>query len=96
MVCPRVLECSSRRTAREEDRGQCNRQDRINAYRDLSNSYIQIPAIKAMIAHRSGDPGWLRLRPPLLSLSAAEQADLARRLTALSATHPATGSGVPA
>ena len=71
-------------------------QDRINAYRDLSNSYIQIPAIKAMIAHRSGDPGWLRLRPPLLSLSAAEQADLARHLTALSATHPATGSGVPA
>jgi 4-hydroxy-tetrahydrodipicolinate synthase len=71
-------------------------QARINAFRDLSNSYVQIPAIKAMIAHRSGDPGWLQTRPPLLPLTTAEQADLARHLTAISISFPATGPGVPA
>jgi len=27
------------------------------------------PAVKAMIAHLSGDPSWLRVRPPLLSIT---------------------------
>lgn len=55
-------------------------QARINAYRDLSNSYVQIPAIKAMVGRRHGNPGWVRTRPPLLAVSAAEEADLVRRL----------------
>ncbi|MDP3195642.1 dihydrodipicolinate synthase family protein [Tabrizicola sp.] len=55
-------------------------QARINAYRDLSNSYVQIPAIKAMVGRRYGNRGWARTRPPLLPATAAEQADLARRL----------------
>lgn len=61
-------------------------QDRINAYRDLSNSYVQIPAIKAMIAHRTGDPGWARMRPPLVAMGAAEQADLAVKLGKIAET----------
>jgi 4-hydroxy-tetrahydrodipicolinate synthase len=67
-------------------------QARINAYRDLSNSYVQIPAIKAMVARRHGQPGWARTRPPLVPVTAAEQADLARRLDEIDALHP----GVPA
>lgn len=55
-------------------------QSRINAYRDLSNSYVQIPAIKAMIGRRHGHDGWARTRPPLVSTTASERADLARRL----------------
>lgn len=55
-------------------------QDRINAYRNLSNSYVQIPAIKAMVAHRHGAPGWRRTRPPLVPLGEADLADLHTRL----------------
>lgn len=67
-------------------------QARINAYRDLSNSYVQIPAIKAMVGRRHSDPGWVRTRPPLVAISAAEQADLARRLGEIDTLYP----GVPA
>ena len=61
-------------------------QARINAFRNLSNSYTQIPAIKAMVGYLTGDPGWRRLRPPLLGLSAAELADLREKLLAIGAT----------
>ena len=60
-------------------------QDRINAWRNLSNSYVQIPTIKAMVAHLHGDPGWTRTRPPLMPLSAVELAELAPQLAALTA-----------
>jgi 4-hydroxy-tetrahydrodipicolinate synthase len=65
-------------------------QARINAFRDLSNSYVQIPAIKGMIAHRSGDSGWRRTRPPLIPLTDSEYADLARKLVAISKPAEAT------
>lgn len=61
-------------------------QARINAFRDLSNSYTQIPAIKAMVAYRHGAALWTRTRPPLVGLSPAELADLKDRLTAIGAT----------
>lgn len=60
-------------------------QDRINAWRNLSNSYVQIPTIKAMVAHLHGDAGWTRTRPPLVPLSAAELAELGPQLAALTA-----------
>ena len=66
--------------APDQAAGVAAAQARINAYRDLSNSYVQIPAIKAMVGRRHGHPGWVRTRPPLLPTTAAEQADLARRL----------------
>jgi 4-hydroxy-tetrahydrodipicolinate synthase len=34
------------------------------------------PAVKAMVAHRTGDPAWLVVRPPLMPIGAAD----ARRL----------------
>lgn len=47
-------------------------QERINAWRDLSNAYVQLPTIKAMLARRRNHGGWTRLRPPLVELSQAE------------------------
>lgn len=60
-------------------------QARINAFRDLSNSYVQIPAIKAMVAYRHGAALWTRTRPPLVGLTPAELAALQDRLTAIGA-----------
>jgi 4-hydroxy-tetrahydrodipicolinate synthase len=61
-------------------------QARINAFRDLSNSYTQIPAIKAMVAYRHGSDIWTRMRPPLVGLTPAELAQLKDRLTAIGAS----------
>jgi 4-hydroxy-tetrahydrodipicolinate synthase len=47
-------------------------QARINAWRDLSNAYVQLPTIKAMLARRRNHSGWTRVRPPLVELSADE------------------------
>lgn len=48
-------------------------QARINAWRDLSNAYVQLPTIKAMLAKRRNHSGWTRVRPPLLELTEAER-----------------------
>ena len=47
-------------------------QERINAWRDLSNAYVQLPTIKAMLARRRNHAGWTRVRPPLVELGQAE------------------------
>jgi len=56
-------------------------QDRIIARRTLSNSYAQIPTIKAMIGAVAGDMGWARVRPPLLPIGEAAQAQVAAAMT---------------
>ncbi len=48
-------------------------QNKINAWRNLSNSFAQLPTIKAMVAKRRNDDRWLGLRPPLNPLSPTEQ-----------------------
>ncbi|WP_341487049.1 dihydrodipicolinate synthase family protein [Pararhizobium sp. A13] len=58
-------------------------QTRINAYRSLSNSYVQIPTIKAMVGLKNGNAAWGLPRPPLMALSAAERADLATKFAQL-------------
>lgn len=58
-------------------------QKRINAWRSLSNSYVQIPTIKAMLGLKTGNSAWNRVRPPLLPLDAAQLADLGPRFAAL-------------
>ena len=60
-------------------------QARINAYRELSVAYVQIPAIKAMVAFRHGATLWTRTRPPLVDMSPAQLADLKDRLRAIGA-----------
>jgi 4-hydroxy-tetrahydrodipicolinate synthase len=42
-----------------------------------------IAALKATIAHGAGDPGWARLRPPLVELSPAQSSALADELRSL-------------
>ena len=58
-------------------------QDRINAWRALSNSYVQIPTIKAMVGLKTGNPAWNRVLPPMLPLAAAQLADLKSKFVAL-------------
>ena len=58
-------------------------QARINAWRSLSNSYVQIPTIKAMLGLQTGNAGWNRVRPPMLPLNAAEFATLQQNFAAL-------------
>lgn len=43
-------------------------QDRINAWRTLTNAYVQLPTVKTMIARSRGNLGWLNVRPPLTAL----------------------------
>lgn len=58
-------------------------QERINQWRSLSNSYVQLPTIKTMVAQSRGDNNWLNLRPPLLPLAAEEKEQIWREMCAL-------------
>ncbi len=60
-------------------------QARINAWRDLSNAYVQLPTIKAMLARRRNHPGWTRVRPPLVELSQAEISNVWNKMAELEA-----------
>ncbi len=60
-------------------------QARINAWRDLSNAYVQLPTIKAMLAKRRNHPGWTRVRPPLVELSQAEISNVWNKMAELEA-----------
>ena len=57
-------------------------QAEATALRRAMQAYPMIPALKRVIAHFHGDPGWAAVRPPLVALgpaqSAALVADLAR------------------
>ena len=43
-------------------------QDRINDWRTLTNAYVQLPTVKAMVAKARGHDDWFNLRPPLVGL----------------------------
>jgi 4-hydroxy-tetrahydrodipicolinate synthase len=53
----------------------------ITALRKAIQAYPMIPALKALIAHYRGDPGWAKVRAPFTELPAAE-ADKAIRTLA--------------
>ncbi|WP_159995455.1 dihydrodipicolinate synthase family protein [Roseomonas sp. 18066] len=53
-------------------------QARIVAARNKASKYPQMASLKAMTAHRTGDAGWMRLRPPLLPLTEAQASELAQ------------------
>jgi 4-hydroxy-tetrahydrodipicolinate synthase len=48
----------------------------LNAVREVFQSYPMIPALKQAIAHWSNDPGWAKVRPPLVELNANQNAAL--------------------
>jgi 4-hydroxy-tetrahydrodipicolinate synthase len=56
---------------------------RVDALVEAVLRHPVMPAIKALVAHQNGDPAWLRTRPPLQALSAAEATALAQRFDAL-------------
>lgn len=60
-------------------------QKRIVAYRIASTKFQQIASIKTMLALRTGDDGWRRMRPPFVALTGAQQAELAEMLEAVPA-----------
>jgi 4-hydroxy-tetrahydrodipicolinate synthase len=51
-------------------------QARIIAMRNRASRFAQMASLKALLAERTGEAGWHRLRPPLLPLSAAERSAL--------------------
>jgi 4-hydroxy-tetrahydrodipicolinate synthase len=57
--------------------------DRIDALVEAILRYPVTPAVKALVAHGSGDSAWLRTRPPLQALRAADAAALAQEFDAL-------------
>jgi 4-hydroxy-tetrahydrodipicolinate synthase len=56
------------------------RQEAINATRVTISKFPVIPALKALIGHYSGEPGWRRLRPPLVALTDEQVAALVESL----------------
>jgi 4-hydroxy-tetrahydrodipicolinate synthase len=56
------------------------KQDELNAFRSVLQRYTMIPALKAVIAHYTGDEAWSRVRPPLVELSARESKELTGEL----------------
>ncbi|HAJ36172.1 MAG TPA: dihydrodipicolinate synthase family protein [Chloroflexi bacterium] len=54
-------------------------QEKLDRYRAATRDYAAIPALKEIMAQRTGDAAWRNLRPPLINLSdAATQEMLAK------------------
>jgi 4-hydroxy-tetrahydrodipicolinate synthase len=51
-------------------------QEALNNTRNTFSKFAMIPALKAAIAHYSGDPTWITLRPPLVELDSTQKAKL--------------------
>lgn len=47
-------------------------QARVVAARERASRFPQMASLKTLLAERTGDAGWTRMRPPLMPLSAAE------------------------
>jgi 4-hydroxy-tetrahydrodipicolinate synthase len=63
-------------------------QDALNRLRNAVSLQPLIPAVKAALAHYSGDPSWTTVRPPLVELTAGQQAKLISDLAGLDFTMP--------
>lgn len=51
-------------------------QARVVAGRNRASTYAQMASLKALVAERHGDQGWLNMRPPLVKLTEEERAAL--------------------
>lgn len=63
-----------------QDPGADALQESLSAVRAIFAQFPMIPGMKAAVAHYSGDPAWLSVRPPLLSLDAEQQNKLITEL----------------
>jgi 4-hydroxy-tetrahydrodipicolinate synthase len=68
-LCAKVL-------AMQSDPGVDAVQEELSAQRLAIQSQVLIPALKAIAARHAGDKGWLKTRPPVTPLSAANEAAL--------------------
>ncbi len=59
-------------------------QNHIVAMRNISNKFVQIPSVKALLAHRYSDDAWANVRPPLVKLTTAQRAELVSAMETLS------------
>ncbi|MDH3230491.1 MAG: dihydrodipicolinate synthase family protein [Alphaproteobacteria bacterium] len=55
-------------------------QAKLDDLRGAVHKFPMIPALKAAVAHYSGDAGWARVRPPLVELTADQKAGLVAAL----------------
>ncbi len=60
----------------------------LDKVRAVFMQYPPMAAMKAAVAHFSKDPGWLRMRPPLVTLPAEQQKKLIAELAAINFTMP--------
>lgn len=67
------------------------RQDAISAFRKTISAFPMIPALKAAIALTMGEDDWARVRPPLVTLDAAEKTKLSSLLAATGFAMPGYG-----
>ncbi len=75
--------------AKWQDAGADALQARLTELRTTIAQFPPIPAMKALLARRSGDAGWARVRPPLVALDAAQAERLAADLAAQGLDLPA-------
>jgi 4-hydroxy-tetrahydrodipicolinate synthase len=55
----------------------------LDAVRNATGQYVMIPALKAVVAHYSGDPQWAKVRPPLVELTQEQAKKVIADLEAL-------------
>ena len=69
------------------------RQASLDGVRAAFQKFPMIPALKAAIAHYSGDVAWPTVRPPLVALTGEQRRQLLAALDALGFAMPGLGSG---
>jgi 4-hydroxy-tetrahydrodipicolinate synthase len=67
-------------------------QAELDAVRAAFQQFPMIPALKAAIAHYSGDAGWAKVRPPLTELDSSQQRALAQTLGGMGFSMPELAS----
>lgn len=67
-------------------------QANLDTIRGTFSKFPMIPALKRAVAHWSGDPGWAKVRPPLVELNAAQSAALVSDLEARGFSMPGLGA----
>lgn len=78
--CPRLVH---RLVMQPDHPGVENDLAQVNAILQALDGLSLMPAIKGVMAQRSGQAAWLRVRPPLVALDGAQQALLAQRMQAV-------------
>jgi Dihydrodipicolinate synthase/N-acetylneuraminate lyase len=71
-------------------------QQALDEVRSVFQRFPMIPALKAAVAHFSGDDGYANVRPPLVPLTAAQRGQLIAELDAIGFSMPGLAGETPA